>query len=383
MCCADFLEVHAASLVQLMLHTLPVYQDSASQRAVLATVKQAVTNGTFLKTLAGAIVKLDAETVSRQVNKMLCSPRSTAGVLCQPLMSSTPDIVCMQECFVLLCWTAVVLRQLQVSSAKKAVIKLVECQVQFEHKVSCLQVVFSTNSQYVCGFAVLMQAAYLSRLQPMPATAENMLKVTDRLLSAKPELLPEYVVVAKSKGTDATMSVKLRGSLNARAAKPSDNQLIACHMVADSPGLMYALLHFGSQHPKQLAPFRQELLAFFFESALGAKLPVSAEKLDAYSPLASQLSQVEFSSTVLPAILKYVRRTPDAALVSIKALLSATQLDLSSSAHDLMDQLLKLVRGSKESVRCVLFLLHQNKPHHSLELKCLVMNSDLTLSGCS
>jgi len=131
MCCADFLEVHAASLVQLMLHTLPVYQDSASQRAVLATVKQAVTNGTFLKTLAGAVVKLDAETVSRQVNKMLHSPRSTAGVLCQSLMSPTPDIVCMQECFVLLCWTAVVLRQLQVSCAKKAVIKLVECQVQF------------------------------------------------------------------------------------------------------------------------------------------------------------------------------------------------------------------------------------------------------------
>ncbi len=160
------------------------------------------------------------------------------------------------------------------------------------------------------------------------------------------------------------------------------NQLIAC-LIADSPGLMYALLHFGSQHPDQLAPFRQELLAFFCESALGAKLPVSAEKLDAYSPLAGQLSQVEFSSTVLPAILKYIRRTPDAALVSIKALLSATQLDLSSSAHDLMDQLLKLVRGSKESVRCVLFLLQQSIPHHSLKLMCVVMNSALTCSGCS
>ena len=75
--CADFLEFHAASLVQLMLHTLPIYQDSASQRAVLATIKQAVTNGTFLKTLAGAIVKLDADTVSRQVNKMLRWPKST------------------------------------------------------------------------------------------------------------------------------------------------------------------------------------------------------------------------------------------------------------------------------------------------------------------
>ena len=173
------------------------------------------------------------------------------------------------------------------------------------------------------------------------------------------------------------------GSLDARALQSPVivtllGQLIACHMVADSPGLMYALLHFGSQHPSQLAPFRQDLLAFFCESALGAKLPLSTEKLDAYSPLASQLSQMEFSSTVLPAILKYIRRTPDAALVSIKALLSATQLDLSSSAHDLMDQLLKLVRGSKESVRCAPFLLQQSRPHHSLGLTYLVVNSGCT-----
>ena len=127
---------------------------------------------------------------------------------------------------------------------------------------------------------------------------------------------------------------------------------IVSMLTADSPGLMYALLHFGSQHPNQLAPFKQDLLVFFCDSVLGAKQPVSAEKLSAYSPLAAQLSQAEFSSTILPAILKYVRRTPDAALVSIKALLNAVQLDLSSSAHDLIDQLLKLARGSKESVRC-------------------------------
>lgn len=51
-----------------MLHTLPIYQDIASQRAVLATVRQAITNGTFLKTLAAAVVKLDAAAVSRQVS---------------------------------------------------------------------------------------------------------------------------------------------------------------------------------------------------------------------------------------------------------------------------------------------------------------------------
>ena len=36
----------------------------------------------------------------------------------------------MQECFVLLCWTSVVLQQLTAANAKKAVAKLVECQVE-------------------------------------------------------------------------------------------------------------------------------------------------------------------------------------------------------------------------------------------------------------
>ena len=69
-----FLEAHSAALVQLMLHTLPIYNDLDSQRAVTATVKQGVVNGTFLKTLAGALVKLDAAAVSRQVSRCACHP---------------------------------------------------------------------------------------------------------------------------------------------------------------------------------------------------------------------------------------------------------------------------------------------------------------------
>ena len=119
-----FLEVHSAALVQLMLHTLPYYQDLASQRAVLTTIRQAVANGTFLKTLAGAIVKLDAASVSRQVWLANLLPLPIA-----PLINLDSALSNLQECFVLLCWTAAVLRHLQPQSAKKAVIKLVECQV--------------------------------------------------------------------------------------------------------------------------------------------------------------------------------------------------------------------------------------------------------------
>lgn len=65
---AGFLEDHSAALVQLILYTLPLYQDIASQRAVVATIRTAVANGTFLKTLAGSLVKLEPTRLSRQVH---------------------------------------------------------------------------------------------------------------------------------------------------------------------------------------------------------------------------------------------------------------------------------------------------------------------------
>lgn len=114
---------------------------------------------------------------------------------------------------------------------------------------------------------------------------------------------------------------------------------------------MYAVLHFSSQHPDQLAPYQQDLLRTYCDTILGAKTPVAAEKLDGYSPLLAQLNQEQFKGTVLPAAQKFVKRTPEAALVSMKALFQALQLDLSSSVPDVVDQLLKLIRGSKESVR--------------------------------
>ena len=80
---------------------------------------------------------------------------------------------------------------------------------------------------------------------------------------------------------------------------------------------------------------------------------MSAEKLDSYSPMLAQLDEEQFKSVVLLAVLKYVKRTPEAALVSIKALFQALQLDLSSSAQELVDQLVKLARGAKESVRYI------------------------------
>lgn len=116
-----------------------------------------------------------------------------------------------QECFVLLCWTAVVLRQLQPQSAKKAVLKLVECQVSC-YAFLTLNGQVAQHSTLLCYkllqlySTMFLQALYLNRLQSTPANKQNMLRVTDSLLAAKPELLPEYVEVAKGKGTTESIA---------------------------------------------------------------------------------------------------------------------------------------------------------------------------------
>lgn len=221
-----------------------------------------------------------------------------------------------------------------------------------------------------------LQATYLDRLQSMSGIAKQVLKVTDHLLQARPALLADYISIAKSTGMHqvrvahisfiASKNVActyLLQSCPIQRPVPSmysrSTKFHALHMQvlnssharAGSSGLMYAVLHFASQHPEQLASQRHNLLTFYSERVLGAKAVLPAETLHAYNPMLRSLTHEEFGKVVLPAVLKYVKRTPEPALSSTKALLSASQLDLSSYASDLVDQLLKLARGTKESVR--------------------------------
>ena len=218
-----------------------------------------------------------------------------------------------------------------------------------------------------------LQAFYLSRLESRPANKQSMLKVTERLLLAKPDLLPEYVEVAKGEGTPIMQSnlpaytaictsiadgapaswkhTHLHLGSTPICITGYRNSHCCCELPADSPGLMYAVLHYGSQHRDQGAPYQQDLLHTYCDTVLGAKTPVPAEKLNAYSPLLAQLTEEQFKGTILPAVLKFVKRTPEAALNSTVYLFLALRLDLSSSASDIVDQMVKLIRGSKESVR--------------------------------
>ena len=100
-CPAGFLEANAAELVQLIFQTLPVYDSLVLQRAVLAFLRWCcLRNETFLKTVAGALVRLGARNMPKQ------------------------------DAYVLLRWSSEVVSRLQLPEARKAVSKLAECQVR-------------------------------------------------------------------------------------------------------------------------------------------------------------------------------------------------------------------------------------------------------------
>lgn len=97
---AGFLEENAGELVDLVFQTLPLYQNLATQRAVLKFLKQCLHNKAFLKTMAATIVR-----------------------------DGTQRGLCKQSAYVLLCWSSAVVRRLSLPGARKAVLKIAECQV--------------------------------------------------------------------------------------------------------------------------------------------------------------------------------------------------------------------------------------------------------------
>lgn len=101
-----FLDDHANELVQLVFQTLGVYSDPKLQKGVLSYLRNACSQSeTFNKTLAGSIVRNGPQKLSRQ------------------------------QALTLLQWSTIVIRNLDVQKAQKAVQKLIECQVYSSLKI--------------------------------------------------------------------------------------------------------------------------------------------------------------------------------------------------------------------------------------------------------
>ena len=98
-CGADFAGEHDVALVSAFFSTLSSYVDLDNQRAVRRALAKALHNEKFLRTFSAALVRAASVTWGQQ------------------------------ESFVLLCWTCLVVARLRLPDAKKAIARLLECQV--------------------------------------------------------------------------------------------------------------------------------------------------------------------------------------------------------------------------------------------------------------
>ena len=107
-----------------------------------------------------------------------------------------------------------------------------------------------------------------------------------------------------------------------------------------------------SEQPDALADHCGALLSLYIDHVLGSKERISAAALAGWSQLAASLTHEDLATTLLPAVQRMVKRSPDSALPSVALLLGAVELDLSRYVGDLVALLLLQSRHAKDSVRC-------------------------------
>lgn len=122
--------------------------------------------------------------------------------------------------------------------------------------------------------------------------------------------------------------------------------------VAGSPAAACLVLwHFASS-PEQLAAHRPALLAGYVEHVLNAKTPQNTARLSAYGHLLAGVTHDDFSSVLLPAAQRMIKRSPDVTLPTVAMLCRCVRLDLSTYAAAIAEPLTQLCRHAKEPVRC-------------------------------
>lgn len=242
-----------------MLTSLGFYNDSATQRAILATLRHCIKSQEFLKEFTAGLVKQESSKPAP----------GSAGVLLR--------------------WSSLVLQHLDVTTAQKAASKVIEC-----------------------------QATWLSTLAATGQRRGPAQQSVSTALAAKPELLDLYVSVATAKA-----SAPLVRAIWGYAAKKKDLQ----------------------------ASVSASLLQIFVDSMLSAKERPSQTALSCFSHLLKAATAEQVTGILIPAALRMIRRSPEAALASSIFMLGAISHDLSAAAPtEIMPVLVQQARHAKEPV---------------------------------
>jgi len=91
---------------------------------------------------------------------------------------------------------------------------------------------------------------------------------------------------------------------------------------------------------------------------LGAREALSEAALSAWTPLAAAVTAGEVEGSLLPAMLRMAKRSPEGVVRSTASFLGGLKLDLSASAAGLATEMVPMLRHPKENVRRASVHLH-------------------------
>lgn len=132
-----------------------------------------------------------------------------------------------------------------------------------------------------------------------------------------------------------------------------------------SPSLFKVVCSLLVKPESKLDDLRAPLLEIFTSTILGAKTAPKEESIEAFQPLLSTLTRTEFAESILPSLLRCMRRNPDVVLgqsfiptlkscvftgVSV-CLFKAVNIDLSAFQNELLKVLLQFIRHNNVSIQ--------------------------------
>jgi hypothetical protein len=236
-------------------------------------------------------------------------------------------------------WSCLVLRQLDPASGKKAAAKVVEC-----------------------------QAGWLEALAAAGARSEPAQRAVQATLAAHPHLQDEYLQVATALGgcEAAGPSPPHRGGhastvtlhrrcdatrCDALLFHPRSHRSRCSCLRAGSAPLALAVFSARRASAADAADAAAPLLQLFVDRALAARERPSDHALACYRPLLAAATPDQVATLLLPAAVRAVKRSPEAALASAGFMLGVLGGDLSGASAELAAALLQQARHAKEPVR--------------------------------
>ncbi|XVF57046.1 hypothetical protein PTKIN_Ptkin06aG0171600 [Pterospermum kingtungense] len=119
----------------------------------------------------------------------------------------------------------------------------------------------------------------------------------------------------------------------------------------ETPELLSLLLEFSSSVPSKFEQSKPIFLDIYVKAILNTREKPTKGLSESFRPLFARMSHEDLQSTVIPSLVKMLKRNPEIVLESVGVLLSLVDLDLSKYAMEILSVILPQARHAEDGRR--------------------------------